>query len=164
MSSFTPRSWKSQPAPEAEHRAETPVESPQPREAVESNNLPVAPNAFIGREHDVAEIKELLNSHGLVTLIGSGGGGKTRLALRVGTELLDQYPDGVWFVDFAPISDPELVSSVTAQALGMSQQEGRRVDESIPPWLKRKKLLLIFDNCEHVLEGKARQLPLQLLT
>jgi predicted ATPase len=91
----------------------------------------------------------------LVTLVGSGGVGKTRLALQVGTELLDQHPDGVWFVDFAPISDPELVSSVTAQALGMSQQEGRRVDESIPLWLKRKKLLLIFDNCEHVLETVA---------
>jgi predicted ATPase len=88
-------------------------------------------------------------------LVGSGGVGKTRLALQVGIELLDDFPDGVWFVDFAPISDSELVSSVTAQALGMSQQEGRRVDESIPLWLKRKKLLLIFDNCEHVLDTVA---------
>ncbi|HKE36971.1 MAG TPA: tetratricopeptide repeat protein, partial [Candidatus Baltobacteraceae bacterium] len=79
----------------------------------------------------------------------------TRLALQVGTELIDLYPDGVWFVDFAPITDPELVSSITAQALGMSQQEGRRVDEAIPIWLKRKKLLLIFDNCEHVVETVA---------
>jgi predicted ATPase len=108
------------------------------------------PNAFIGREHDVADIKELLDRHTLVTLVGSGGVGKTRLALQVGAELLDRYPDGVWFVDLAPISDPELVSSVIAQALGMSQQADRRVDEAIPLWLKRKKLLLIFDNCEHI--------------
>ena len=164
MSSFTPRAWKSQPAAEAEHRPEASVEPPQPRDVVERTNLPGTGTAFIGRERDVADVKELLNHHRLVTLVGSGGVGKTRLALQVGTDLIDDYPDGVWFVDFAPISDPELVSSVTAQALGMSQQEGRRVDEAIPPWLKRKKLLLIFDNCEHVLEGKARQLPLQLLT
>jgi predicted ATPase len=150
MSSFTPRAWKSQPGAEAEHRVEPPVEAPQPGDIVQSNNLPIASTAFIGREHDVADVKELLDRHRLVTLVGSGGVGKTRLALQVGTELLDRYSDGVWFVDLAPISDPELVSSVTAQALGMSQQEGVRVDEAIPLWLKRKKLLLIFDNCEHV--------------
>jgi predicted ATPase len=150
MSSFTPRAWKSQPTPEAERHAEVPLESPQPRDVVEHDNLPVTPTAFFGRERDVAEVKELLDRHPLVTLVGSGGVGKTRLALQVGTELLDRYPDGVWFVDLAPISDSELVSSVIAQALGMSQQEGRRVDESIPLWLKRKQLLLIFDNCEHV--------------
>jgi predicted ATPase len=155
VSSFTPRAWKSQPVHEPEHRAEAPAEPQQPREVVESNNLPVVPTAFIGRERDVAEIKELLDRHPLVTLVGSGGVGKTRLALQVGTELLDRYPDGVWFVDLAPISDPELVSSVIAQALGMSQQTDRRVDESIPLWLKRKKLLLIFDNCEHVVETVA---------
>jgi predicted ATPase/Tfp pilus assembly protein PilF len=150
VSSFTPRAWKSQPVHEPERRAEAPVEPLQPRDVVESNNLPAAPTAFIGRERDVAEIKELLERHRLVTLVGSGGVGKTRLALHVGTELLDRYPDGVWFVDFAPIADPELVSSVIAQAVGMTQQADRRVDESIPLWLKRKQLLLIFDNCEHV--------------
>jgi predicted ATPase len=150
MSSFTPRAWKSQPAPEAEHRAEQPVEPPQTRDVVERNNLPLTPTAFFGREHDVAEVKELLERHPLVTLVGSGGVGKTRLAVQVGAELLERYPDGVWFVDLARIADPELVSSVTAQVLGMSQQEGRRVDEAIPVWLKHKKLLLIFDNCEHV--------------
>jgi predicted ATPase len=155
MSSFTPRAWKSQPGPEAEHRAEAPVEPLQPSDVVERTNLPDAASAFIGRERDVAKVKELLNGHRLVTLVGSGGVGKTRLALQVGTDLIDDYPDGVWFVDFAPISDPELVSSVTAQALGMSQQEGRRVDEAIPLWLRRKSLLLIFDNCEHVLQTVA---------
>jgi predicted ATPase len=127
------------------------------------NNLPIQRTSFVGREHDIADVIELLGRHRLLTLVGSGGVGKTRLALRVGAELLDRYPDGVWFVDLAPISDPELVSSVTAQALGMSQQQGRRVDEAIPLWLKRKQLLLIFDNCEHVLEPVA-QLAASILT
>ena len=81
--------------------------------------------------------------------------GKTRLALQVGVEVLDQYPDGVWLIDFAPINDPELVSSVIAQEIGMPQVEDRRIDESIAPWLRRKKLLLILDNCEHVVEAVA---------
>jgi len=155
MSSFTPRVWKSQPGSEAEHRTEAPVEPLHPRDVLRSDNLPIARTAFIGRERDVADAKALLNDHRLLTLVGSGGVGKTRLAVQVGSDLLDRYPDGVWFVDFATIADPELVSSVTAQALGMRQQEGRRVDEAIPAWLERKKLLLIFDNCEHVVEAVA---------
>jgi predicted ATPase len=155
MSSFTPRSWKSHAAPQVEVRPELPAEPLQPQGVVKSNNFPIARTEFIGRERDVAGIKELLSRHRLLTLVGSGGVGKTRLALQVGSELLEQYPDGAWFVDFAPISDPELVSSVTAQALGMHQQADRRVDEAIPLWLERKKLLLIFDNCEHVVETVA---------
>jgi predicted ATPase/DNA-binding CsgD family transcriptional regulator len=118
-------------------------------------NLPFQPTSFVGREHDVAEVKSLLGQHHLVTVSGAGGVGKTRLAVRVGTELVDQYPDGVWFADLAPINDPELVSSVIAKVLGMTQQEGRRVDESIPRWLKNKHLLLILDNCEHLLDATA---------
>ena len=120
-----------------------------------TNNLPIHRTSFVGREQDIADVTDLLGRQRLLTILGSGGVGKTRLALHVGAQLLDRYPDGVWFVDLAPISDPELVSSVTAQALGMSQQQGRRVDEAIPQWLKRKKLLLIFDNCEHVAETVA---------
>jgi class 3 adenylate cyclase len=127
------------------------------------HNLPIQRTSFVGREQDIADVSELLAQHRLLTLVGSGGVGKTRLALHVGAELLDRYPEGVWFVDLAPISDPELVSSVTAQALGMSQQQGRRVDEAIAHWLKRKQLLIIFDNCEHVLEPVA-QLAASILT
>jgi len=120
------------------------------------NNLPIQSTSFVGREQDIADANELLERHRLLTLVGSGGVGKTRLALHVGAELLDRYPDGVWFVDLAPISDPELVSSVTAQALGISQRQSHRVDEAIAQWLKRKKLLIILDNCEHVLEPVAQ--------
>jgi predicted ATPase/class 3 adenylate cyclase len=119
------------------------------------NNLPIQPTSFRGREHDLEEVKSLLNQHKLLTLFGSGGIGKTRLALQAGAEILDQNPDGVWLIDFAPITDSELVPSVIAKEIGMPQVEGRRVDESIPQWLRRKKLLLILDNCEHVLEPVA---------
>ena len=119
------------------------------------NNLSIQPTSFRGREHDLEEVRSLLSQHKLLTLFGSGGVGKTRLALQVGADVLDHYPDGVWLADLAPITDPELVSSVIAKELGMTQAEGRRVDESIPQWLKRKKLLLILDNCEHVLDAVA---------
>jgi predicted ATPase/class 3 adenylate cyclase len=119
------------------------------------NNLPIASTSFRGRERDLEEVTSLLSQHKLLTLFGSGGIGKTRLALQVGAEALDQNPDGIWFIDFAPITDPELVSSVIAKEIGMPQVEGRRIDESIPQWLRRKKLLLILDNCEHVLEPVA---------
>lgn len=155
VSSFTPRSWKSQTAPQAERRAEPPVEPPAAQDAPKSNNLPIASTAFIGREQDAIDVKALLNDHRLVTLVGSGGVGKTRLAVQVGSELLEGNSDGVWFMDFAPIADPELVSSVIAQTLGMSQQQDRRVDDAIPLWLERKQLLLIFDNCEHVIDAVA---------
>src|SRR5579872_4057256 len=115
------------------------------------NNLPMQVTSFRGRDHDLEEVKKLLAEQRLLTLVGAGGIGKTRLAVQVGADLLDHYPDGVWLCDFAPITDPELVSSVIAKEIGMTQVEGRRVDESIPQWLKRKTLLLILDNCEHVL-------------
>jgi len=126
------------------------IDAGSSREAATSN-LPRALSSFVGREVDLAEVSERLGEHRLLTIAGAGGVGKTRLAIQTGTELRDRYPDGVWFVDFAPITDPELVASLVAQALGMSQQPGRPIDEAISAWLKRKRLLLILDNCEHVL-------------
>lgn len=97
------------------------------------NNLPVARTTFVGRDDDVAKVEALLDRHRLVTLVGSGGVGKTRLAIQVGAGLLDRYSDGVWFVDFAPITDSELVGSVVARPLGMSQQHGQAIDEVSQP-------------------------------
>lgn len=119
------------------------------------NNLPIQRTSFVGRERDVAEIKELISRHNLLTLFGAGGIGKTRMATQVGADLIDTFPDGVWFADFAPITDPELVASVLGKVVGINQAQGKRVDESIAPWLKRKKMLLILDNCEHVLKAVA---------
>ncbi|MGC2407047.1 MAG: tetratricopeptide repeat protein [Candidatus Cybelea sp.] len=143
-------------ADQARRRGPSAVDFAAPSEPqARPNNLPIARTTFVGRDHDVALVEELLDRHPLLTLVGSGGVGKTRLAIQVGSGMLDRYPDGVWFVDFAPITDPELVGSVVARPLGMSQQQGRAIDEAIPAWLKRKQLLLIFDNAEHVLETTA---------
>ncbi|MBV8163215.1 MAG: adenylate/guanylate cyclase domain-containing protein [Candidatus Eremiobacteraeota bacterium] len=119
------------------------------------NNLPVQVSALIGRERDLDDVKALIGKHRCVTITGSGGIGKTRVALQAGADLIDRYPDGVWFADLAPITDPELIASVVATAVGMAQVGGRRVDEAVPHWLKRKQLLLILDNCEHELGAVA---------
>lgn len=121
-----------------------------------ANNLPIQVTSLVGREHDLDIVKMLLDSHRLLTISGAGGVGKTRLALQVGADLLDRYPDGVWFADLGPIGDSELVASVIAKTVGLTQVGGQRVDEAIPEWLKRKKLLLILDNCEHMLDNVAR--------
>ena len=119
------------------------------------HNLPFQLTTLIGREQDLSEAKSLLAGVRLFTLSGSGGVGKTRLALRIGIELLEQFPNGVWFCDFAPISDPELVASLAAKVLGVSETPSRTLSESIAAALTRKRLLLLFDNCEHVLDAVA---------
>jgi predicted ATPase/class 3 adenylate cyclase len=119
------------------------------------NNLPVQLTTLVGRERDVEDVKSLSGQHRLLTLFGAGGVGKTRLALQVGADLLDRYPDGVWFADLAPISDPELAASVVASAMGIPQRGSEPLGDAIPQWLKRKQLLLILDNCEHLVEAAA---------
>ena len=119
------------------------------------NNLPFQLTTLLGREQDLVEAKSLLEAHRLVTLSGSGGVGKTRLALRVGVDLLDLYPNGAWLCDFSPISDPGLVASVVAKALVVRERQDRPLVESIVDSLKRRRALLIFDNCEHVLDATA---------
>jgi len=118
------------------------------------NNLPVQVTTFIGRERDLEELKTYVGEHRLVTLFGAGGVGKTRLAAQVGAELLDRFSDGVWIADFAPITEPGSVTSVIAQALGVSQAHGR-LHDAICQWLKGKELLIVLDSCEHVLEAAA---------
>src|SRR5215471_11990897 len=113
------------------------------------NNLPRQLTSFIGREKEIAEVKRLLSTACLVTLTGTGGAGKSRLALQVGVELLDKYPDGVWFVELAPLSDPTLVAKAVASALDVPEQPGRPLDETLIDALRPKALLLLLDNCEH---------------
>ncbi len=117
-----------------------------------SNNLPAQLTSFVGRDDVVAEIEALLERHRFVTLVGSGGTGKTRCAIQVGAELLDGSNDGVWLAELAPISDPSLVVSTIGRALNLQESPSRPMLETLLTYLKRRRLLIILDNCEHVIE------------
>ncbi|MGC3988564.1 MAG: AAA family ATPase [Chthoniobacteraceae bacterium] len=120
------------------------------------NNLPVQLTSFIGREKEMAEAKRLLNDTHLLTLIGTGGTGKTRLSLQVAADLLENFSDGVWFVELATISDPAQVPMAVAGALGVREEADHSLLETLSNYLRAKHLLLIFDNCEHVVEACAQ--------
>ena len=120
------------------------------------NNLPTQLTSFIGREREKAEVRRLLSTTRLLTLTGAGGSGKTRLALQVAADRLEEYPDGVWQVELAPLADPSLVPRAVASALGVSEQPSRALTEVVADYLRSKTLLLIFDNCEHVLPACAQ--------
>jgi len=119
------------------------------------NNLPEQLTSFVGRELEIAEAKMLLKSARLLTLLGMGGLGKTRLSLQIAADELDAYPDGVWFLDLAPIRDPAFVQSVAAQTLGLQEEAGRPLAQTLCAHVKQRKLLMIFDNCEHVVSACA---------
>ena len=114
------------------------------------NNLPQQVTSFIGRETQVAEVKALLGKTRLLTLTGAGGGGKTRLSLQVAADLLDGEGDGVWLVELASLSDPALVPQAVATVLGVKEAAGKTVQQTLVEWLRPKCLLLILDNCEHL--------------
>ena len=119
------------------------------------NNLPQQLTSFVGRERELAEAKELLGKTRLLTLLGMGGLGKTRLSLQIGADLLDEYPDGVWFLDLAPITDPSLVPNEAAQVLGVREEPGKPILQTLTAHLKSRKLLVIVDNCEHLMDACA---------
>src|SRR5438067_239164 len=119
------------------------------------HNLPAALTSFVGRERELADVKWLLGSTRLLTLTGSGGVGKTRLALELGWNVLPDYPDGVWLVDLAPLGDPSLVPYVAATALGVREAPGRSVTDVLADVLRPHHMLLILDNCEHLVDACA---------
>jgi len=119
------------------------------------NNLPQQLTSFVGRERELAEIAKSLEASRLLTLLGVGGIGKTRLSLQVASEMLDAFPDGVWLVELAPLTDPQLVPQAVASALGVEEELGRPVIEALEKHLRDRQLLLILDNCEHLLEACA---------
>jgi predicted ATPase/DNA-binding XRE family transcriptional regulator len=121
-----------------------------------SNTLPPQLTSFVDREREVPEIKELLRLHRFVTVVGTGGAGKTRCAIRVGQGVLESSRDGVWFAELAPISDPMQIATVLARALKVREAANSPVFDTLLAYLKHKRLLLIFDNCEHVLEEARR--------
>jgi predicted ATPase/class 3 adenylate cyclase len=119
------------------------------------NNLPQQVTSFIGRERELRELRELVSSARLVTLLGMGGLGKTRLSLRVAGDVMARFPDGVWFLDFAPIRDPVLIAGEAAQVLGIREEPGQPVLQTLCAAVRERRLLLIFDNCEHVIKASA---------
>ena len=124
---------------------------PNPSKA-HPHNLPVQLTSFIGREREMGEIKKLLAGTHLLTLTGIGGAGKTRLALQVSADLIDEYPGGVWLVELAPLHDPAFVERSVASVLGVSEQPDRLLSDLLVEYVREKHLLLILDNCEHVIE------------
>ncbi|HSS25657.1 MAG TPA: adenylate/guanylate cyclase domain-containing protein [Mycobacterium sp.] len=118
-------------------------------------NLRPPTTSLIGRESEVAEIGDAVKAHRLVTLTGVGGVGKTRLATEVAGQLVDEYPDGVWFFELAAVTDPAAVPDAVAAVLGITQQLGKTVSESVAAALEGRLRLLVIDNCEHVLAAAA---------
>jgi predicted ATPase/class 3 adenylate cyclase len=116
------------------------------------NNLPVQVNRFIGRERELTQTKELLASTRLLTLTGPGGTGKTRLSLKLATEVLPEYAHGIWLVELAPLTDPALVLQTTASTLGLREKPGVSLEDLVTSYLCDKHLVLILDNCEHLVE------------
>src|SRR5258705_1570767 len=120
------------------------------------HNLPFQLTSFVGREQEIAQLEELVTAHRLVTLTGAGGAGKTRLAIEVASRLIDVFSDRVCLVELAALSDPRLVPQAVAQALGVKEQPTRPVLETLGDHLASKKLLLVLDNVEHLLDACVR--------
>jgi predicted ATPase len=119
------------------------------------HNLPRQSSTFIGRDDELVKVRELLEKNRLVTLLGPGGTGKTRLMLQVAEEVIEEFPDGVWLVELAPLADPELVPERVVGALKVQEQPGSSPLENLTEYLRRKELLLLLDNVEHLVQESA---------
>jgi predicted ATPase/class 3 adenylate cyclase len=119
------------------------------------NNLPLELTSFVGRKKEIGQVASLLNEVKLLTLTGVGGVGKTRMALQVAADSIDQYGDGVWFVELGALSDPELIPKQVSVAMGVQEQADRPIERTLLEVASHKNLLLILDNCEHLIEGVA---------
>ncbi len=128
------------------------------------HNLPQQLSSFIGRYREVIELKKLIiqDKLRLVTLVGTGGSGKTRLALRVGMELVKDFTEGTWLVELASLHNPALIPQAIAEALKVAEQPGRTVLESLVQYFSRHHVLLVLDNCEHLIEECSRVVQLLL--
>lgn len=120
---------------------------------VESTNLPIQVTSFIGRHQEMAEVDKLLRASRLVTLTGAGGCGKSRLAVEVAAELLDEHPDGAWLVELASFDTPDLAATGIASVLGVRERPNTTLVDALVAYLKTRHLLLVLDNCEHVLDA-----------
>ena len=111
--------------------------------------------SFVGRRGALAQIKELLTRNRLVTLTGVGGVGKSRTAVEVARRLARAWPDGTWLVELAGLGEPELLPNAVAAMLGVREQPGRPIRATLGGYLEERQLLLVLDNCEHLLEASA---------
>src|SRR6185369_4212012 len=118
----------------------------------------------IGREEELAEVRRALAKARIVTLLGVGGMGKTRLSLQTAAEVMDDYPDGVWLVELAAVADPRMVPQAIASALGVKEESGHSIAEALTAALRDRRLLLIVDNCEHLLQACADVVSVLLRT
>jgi predicted ATPase/class 3 adenylate cyclase/DNA-binding CsgD family transcriptional regulator len=123
--------------------------------AVAGHNLPTQLTSFVGRDAQMADVSRLLIENRLVTLTGAGGAGKTRLAVEVAAQLASQFPDGVRYVDLAPITHAEVVPVAVARALGLPDQPGCSTDDTLIRFIGDRRLLIVLDNCEHLLDASA---------
>ena len=120
-----------------------------------ANNLPAELTTFVGRDDELAELRELLLNRRLVALIGAGGCGKTRLALHAAADAVDKHENGVWWVDLAPVAHADLVPTAVATVLGFREEAGRTLTETLAEQLATEDTLIVLDNCEHVLDACA---------
>ncbi|CAM3082867.1 adenylate/guanylate cyclase domain-containing protein [Mycobacterium intermedium] len=120
-----------------------------------SHNLPAQLTSFVGRGTEVERVRQLLAEDRLVTLTGPGGVGKTRLAMQVASQIAGESSDGVWYVDLAPITDAQVVPIAVARALGLADQPGRSTTDTLTRFVAGRKMLLVVDNCEHLLDASA---------
>lgn len=120
------------------------------------SDLPQEPNSFVGRERELVELRKLVSTTRMLTLSGPGGIGKTRLALRALAALADEFPDGACYVELADLNNPDLVVSRVASAVGVSEEQGRPLIDTLTDALRSRRLLLALDNCEHLLDACAR--------
>jgi predicted ATPase/DNA-binding CsgD family transcriptional regulator len=141
--------------PQREQNSASGEPSVMPEHGRPRDNLPLQLTSFVGREREMAEVNRLLGTSRLLTLTGPGGSGKTRLALSVASELVDRFEEGVWIVELAPLSDPDLVPQAVASVLGVRETPGTPLIERLVDYLEPRNVLLILDNCEHLTEACA---------
>ena len=123
--------------------------------AIRRHNLPIQLTSFIGRDREIADARTMLSHTRLLTLSGSGGCGKTRLALKIASTLTDNYEDGVWLIELAPIPRSELIPHQVASVFGVGEEHGLPLEQRLLEYLKARRLLLVLDNCEHLVAGVA---------
>ena len=119
------------------------------------HNLPAELTGFVGRRKELAQLRSMLASSRLLSLTGAGGAGKTRLAVRLAYDVIDEFPDGVWLADLAPLTAPDLVALTLATAVGVREGPQRSIRDALLESLRHRKLLLVLDNCEHLIDACA---------